>query len=135
MTRFLLMVNYDGGVFDGRPMESWDPKDVEAHMEYYRLLNEELTATGELVDGMALTGPELVSIVRADGVSAPVVTDGPYAEVKELLAGFQVVDVESKERALEIAAKVSAVPGPGGVPTQQPIEVRQVMSPPPGIDT
>ncbi|HVX46357.1 MAG TPA: YciI family protein [Mycobacteriales bacterium] len=135
MTKFLLMVNYDGGVFDGQPMESWDPKDVEAHLEYYRVLNEELTASGELVDGMALTGPELASIVRADGTSAPVITDGPFPEVKELLAGFQLVDVESKERALEIAAQVSAVPGPGGVPTQQPIEVRQLMGHPPGIDT
>ena len=55
------------------------------------------------------------------------VTDGPFQEFKEWLAGFQIVDVESEERAIEIAAKLSAVPGPGGVPTQQPIQLRQVM--------
>ena len=54
-------------------------------------------------------------------------TDGPFPEFKEWLAGFQIVDVESEARAIEIAAQVSAVPGPGGVPLQQPIEVRQVM--------
>jgi hypothetical protein len=65
--------------------------------------------------------------VRSDGKAAPVVTDGPYAEAKEQLAGFQMFDVESLDRAIEIAALLSAVPGPGGVPMGQPIEVRQVM--------
>jgi hypothetical protein len=62
-----------------------------------------------------------------------VVTDGPYAEAQEVIAGFQIVDVDSLERAVEIAARVSAVPGPGGVPIQQPIEVRPVMDDP-GFD-
>ena len=55
------------------------------------------------------------------------VTDGPFPEFKEWVAGYQIVDVESEERALEIAARISAVPGPGGVPIQQPIQVRRVM--------
>src|SRR5204863_4857017 len=83
-------------------------------------------ASGELVQTEILTGPDLAKIVTSDG-TAPVVTDGPFQEFKEWLAGFQVVDVDSEARALEIAAKVSAVPGPNGVPTQQPIQVRQVM--------
>jgi hypothetical protein len=57
-----------------------------------------------------------------------VLTDGPFPDSKEMLAGFQMVDVETEARAIEIAALVSAVPGPGGVPLQQPIQVRQVMS-------
>lgn len=126
MTRFYLLVNYDGGVID-EPMLEWDPADVKAHLDYYDALNAELTASGELVDGQALAWPEHTKIVRWDGQHAPVVTDGPYAEAKEQLAGFQVIDVESIDRAVEIAARVSAVPGPGGVPTQQPIEVRPVM--------
>jgi hypothetical protein len=65
--------------------------------------------------------------VRADGVAAPVVTDGPFQEFKEWLAGYQIVEVGSEERALEIAARLSAVPGPGGIGMQQPIQVRQVM--------
>jgi hypothetical protein len=126
MTRFYLLVNYDGGVID-EPMSRWDPKDVQAHLDYYEALNRELTESGELVDGEALAWPEQTKVVRADGHAAPVVTDGPYAEAKEQLAGFQVVDVESLQRAIEIAARVSAVPGPGGIPTQQPIEVRPVL--------
>ena len=55
------------------------------------------------------------------------VTDGPFQEFKEWLAGYQIVDVESEARAIEIAGKISAVPGPGGIATQQPIQVRQVM--------
>jgi hypothetical protein len=72
-------------------------------------------------------GSNLAKIVTSDGSGAPVVTDGPFQEFKEWLAGYQIVDVESEERAIEIAAKISAVPGPDGVATQQPIQVRQVM--------
>jgi hypothetical protein len=126
VTRFLLMVNYDNGEVV-EPMTRWDPADIKAHMAYYEALNAEITESGELVGGERLAWPEASRIVRSDGVSAPVVTDGPYAESKEQLAGYQIVDVESLERAVEIAAKLSAVPGPGGVPIRQPIEVRQVM--------
>ena len=65
-----------------------------------------------------------------DGVGTPVVTDGPFPESKELLAGYRMVDVESEARAIEIAAKASAAPGPGGVPIRETIEVRQVMGAP-----
>jgi hypothetical protein len=126
MTRFLLIVNYDGGVVE-EPMLSWDPADMQAHFAYYEALNSELTESGELVAHERLAWPEKSKIVRADGNSAPVVTDGPYAETKEQMAGYQIFDVESEERAIEIAARLSAVPGPGGVPTQQPIEVRQII--------
>lgn len=132
MTRFYLLVNHDNGVAEG-DMFSWDPADVKAHMAYYEALNKELEESGELVGGEALAWPDATRTVRSDGKSAPVVTDGPYAETKEQLAGFQIVDVASLERAIEIAARVSAVPGPGGVPIQQPIEVRPVMDDP-GFD-
>jgi hypothetical protein len=126
MTRFLLMVNYDNGAVT-EPMTSWDPEDIRAHLAYYEQLTAELTQSGELVGGERLAWPEATKIVRSDGVSAPVVTDGPYAEAKEQLAGYQIFDVESVDRAVEIAARLSAVPGPGGLPIGQPIEVRQVM--------
>jgi hypothetical protein len=108
-------------------MTEWAPEDIRVHMDYYRALNRELTDRGELVEVQALTGPELAKVVTFDGGTAPVVTDGRFVEFKELLAGYQLVDVESEERAIEIAAKVSCVPGPGGVPLQQPIGVRRVM--------
>jgi hypothetical protein len=128
MTKYLLTVDYQPGVID-KPMAEWSPGDIKAHMDYYGALREELLASGELVTQEALTGPELAKVVVSDGASAPVVTDGPFAEFKEMLAGYQLVDVESEARALEIAARISAVPGPGGVPLQQPIGVRRVMGP------
>jgi hypothetical protein len=127
MPRFLLIVNYDDGVIDV-PMDQWTPDEIAAHMNYYEALNRDLIESGELVEGTILAHPRLARVVRSDGASPPVVTDGPFPESKEVVAGFQVVDVESEARAVEIAARVSAVPGPAGVPLQQPIEVRQVMS-------
>jgi hypothetical protein len=107
-------------------MEEWQPEEVTAHLDYYRALHRELVASGELVESEVLAPPNLAKIVTSDG-RAPVVTDGPFQEIKEWVAGYQIVDVDSEERALEIAGKISAVPGPDGVPTQQPIQVRQLM--------
>jgi hypothetical protein len=126
MARYLLGVNFEGGVVD-TPMEEWQPDEITAHLDYYRALHKELVASGELVQSEILVGPDLAKIVTSDGANAPVVTDGPFQEFKEWLAGYQIVDVDSEARAIEIAARLSAVPGPGGVPTQQPIHVRQVM--------
>ena len=126
MTRYLLVVNFEGGVCE-TPMEEWKPEEVTAHLDYYRALHRELVESGELVESEVLAGPDLAKIVTSDG-GAPVVTDGPFQEFKEWVAGYQIVDVESEERALEIAGRLSAVPGPGGVPTEQPIQVRQVMT-------
>lgn len=129
--RFLLLQNYAGpeGV-EMEPMEKWPSHDIEAHLNFQIALNRELTETGELVDVQALTGPELAKFVTFDGTGKPAVTDGPFPEIKELLAGYRIVEVESEERAIEIAAKASAAPGPGGVPLRQPIEVRRVMGAP-----
>jgi hypothetical protein len=126
MARYLLGVNFQSGVVEA-PMDEWTPDEIAAHLDYYGAIREELTASGERVQSEVLVGPDLAKIVTSDGLGAPVVTDGPFQEFKEWLAGFQIVDVESEERAIEIAAKLSAVPGPGGVPTQQPIQLRQVM--------
>jgi hypothetical protein len=126
MTRYLLVVNFEGGVVE-TPMEEWAPEEITAHLDYYKALHEELVESGELVESQVLAAPNLAKIVTSDGTTAPVVTDGPFQEFKEWVAGYQIVDVESEARAIEIAAKISAVPGPGGVATQQPIQVRQVM--------
>jgi hypothetical protein len=125
MTRYLLVTDFQSGP-DTTPMDEWKPEEITAHLDYYRALNAELVRRGELVGGEVLTGPDLAKVVRSDAAST-VVTDGPFQEFKEWVAGYQIVDVESEERALEIAALVSAVPGRGGVPTQQPIQVRRIM--------
>ena len=126
MPKYLLIVDYRPGV-DDRPMDQWKPAEIDAHMNYYNALNCDLIESGELVGGEALTEPRFGKEVVSDGITAPVVTDGPYAEAKEMLAGFQTVEVESEARAIEIAALVSQVPGPGGVPLQQPVVIRRVM--------
>jgi hypothetical protein len=126
--KFVLMQHYGRVEGNVRPMSEWDPADVQAHIQFQKDVNAELRERGELVDAQALTGPDLAKIVLAtDG--APAITDGPFAESKELLAGWRTVDVESQERALEIAAQVSEGPGPDGVPLRQQIEVREVMGP------
>jgi hypothetical protein len=128
--RFMLLQNY-GEVGSGcAPMPEWSPEDVAAHIKFQQVLNEELSERGELVDAQGLSGPERAKFVVSDGVKAPVITDGPFPESKELLAGYRLVDVESVDRALEIAAQASAAPGPNGVPIQQPIEVREALSAP-----
>ena len=126
MTKYLLIVDFQPGVSKA-PMEDWQPAEIEAHLDYYRALSRELTASGELVDITILTGPDLAKVVTSDGKGMPVVTDGPFQEFKEWVAGYQIVDVDSEARAIEIAAKYSAVPGEGGVPIEQPIQVRQIM--------
>jgi hypothetical protein len=130
MPKFLLMVNHDNGVFDDVSMDEWKPEEVTAHMNYYDVLGRELAESGEQIQFMALADPRLARIVRSDGTSAPVVTDGPFPESKELLAGYRIVEVDTPERAVAIAGLISAAPGQGGAPIRQRIEVRQVMSAP-----
>jgi hypothetical protein len=124
--KYLLIVDFQPGVAT-EPMEAWKPEEIEAHLDYYRALETELVASGELVESEVLAGPDLAKIVTFDGESAPVVTDGPFQEFKEWIAGYQIVDVDSEARAIEVAAKISAVPGQGGKPIQQPIQVRRIM--------
>jgi hypothetical protein len=128
--RFMLLQDYGGVESDCPPMAQWTPEEIKAHIDFQKALNAELLDRGELVDAQGLSGPERAKFVVADGVSAPVITDGPYPESKELLAGYRIVDVETVERALGIAARASAAPGAGGAPIRQRIEVREVMSAP-----
>jgi hypothetical protein len=128
--RFMLLQNY-GEVESGcRPMTEWSPGDIKAHIDFQQALNRELTERGELVDAQGLAGPEQAKFVVSDGAHAPVITDGPYPESKELLAGYRLVDVETAARAIEIAVQASAAPVPDGVPIRQPIEVREVLGAP-----
>jgi hypothetical protein len=125
--KFMLLQNY-GGVPEGvPPMSEWTPEEIDAHINFQKDLNAELKERGELVEAQALTAPQLAKFVVSDGSGAPLVTDGPYPESKELLAGYRMIDVETPERAIEIAARGSAAPGPGGRPIKQAIEVREVM--------
>jgi hypothetical protein len=128
--RFMLLQDYALTEVAREWIGAWRPEDAAAHIEFQREMNARLIESGELVEAQALTEPQLAKVVVHDGVGAPVVTDGPFPEGKELLAGYRIVDVESLERAIEIAADASAAPGPGGKPIKQPIEVRELMGAP-----
>ena len=125
--RFMLLQHYAPAENCDLPMQEWRPEDIQAHIEFQQALNAELIGSGELVDAQGLS--QKVKTVTSTG-TAPVITDGPFPEAKELLAGYRLIDVETVERALEIAAQASAAPGPNGVPIGDHIEVREVMGAP-----
>jgi hypothetical protein len=114
----------------GQGVPEWPKKDLQAHIAFMLGLNKELHGRGELVSAEGLAFPEQARLVRAGKDGRPV-TDGIFPESKEFLAGFWIIDVDGPQRAYEIAARVSAAPGPGGAPLNMPIEVRPIMSGPP----
>jgi hypothetical protein len=125
----MLMMHAPRGGRDWAVMD-WPPRDLKAHIDFMMRFSQELTAAGQLVGAEGLAPPEQARIVRATGSGTPAVTDGPFAEAKEFLAGYWIIEVDSPEEAYAIAARASAVPGRGGVPMNIAIEVRQVMSAP-----
>jgi hypothetical protein len=127
--KYLLMMHtpYGTGEYD---IFGWSPEDFRRHADHLDAINRELRENGEWVGVQALMPPGQAKLVRAGRNGEPL-TDGPFPEAKEFLAGFWIVEVDTPERAYEIAAKASAGPGPGGAPLNQEIEVRQVMSGPP----
>jgi hypothetical protein len=128
--RYMLMMHAPRGTGDYQ-VNNWSPEDFKAHIAFMHRFNKELTEAGELVGAEGLAPPGQARVVRAGKNNTPAVTDGPFPEAKEFLAGYWIVEVDRPERVYEIAAKASAAPGPGGRPLIIPIEVRQVMSAPP----
>jgi hypothetical protein len=112
------------------PVTTWAPEDVTRHIEFQHSFARELRESGEFAGANGLAWPDEAKIVVSHGNGAPAITDGPFPESKEFLAGYWIVDVEDEARAIEIAAKASAAPGPEGRPLGQPIEVRAVMQAP-----
>ena len=123
--KYILMMNGTKAGVD--TYHAWTKKDVDAHMAVLKSINQELTKSGEFVATEGLGGPDQAKVVRGLKDGLPI-TDGIFPESKEFLLGYWIVDVNSPERAYAIAGRISAAPGPGGVPTNMPIEVRQVMS-------
>jgi hypothetical protein len=123
MAKYLLIMHYEGGAGCDLPMSDWDPADIRAHIDFQGGLDADLAAAGELVDSQGVA-PDAVRVV-SDGTTS---ATGPATG--RLLAGYRIVDVESRDRALALAARMSAAPGPGGRPVQQPIEVRAIMTAP-----
>lgn len=104
----------------------WSKDDLERNVAFMRKFSQELREAGVFVDTKGLTWPRDARLVRAGEDGLPV-TDGVFPESKEFLAGYWIVDVETPEQAYRIAARVSAAPGPDGLPGNVPVEVRQVL--------
>ena len=130
MAKYLLLKHYRGApaAVNDVPMDQWTPDEVAVHIQYMNDFASRLETTGEYIDGQALA-PE-GAWVRFDGEGRPPVTDGPFAETKDLIAGWMVIDVDSQERAHEAAAYLSSAPGKGGEPIQEWIEVRPFLEEP-----
>jgi hypothetical protein len=126
--KFMLMMNVPRGD-GGYNISKWPAEDFRAHIAFMKKLGKDLTEEGVLAGAEGLAPPSQARVVRA-GKGGPEVTDGPFAEAKEFLAGYWIVDVESAEQAYAIAGRCSAAPGPGGTPLNLAIEVREVMSAP-----
>ena len=126
MKYILLMSGTKAGV---ESYFSWSQTDRDAHMAVLQSLGKELSASGEFVATQGLAEPREARIVRGEKDGMPV-TDGIFPESKEFLLGYWIVEVATPERAYAIAGRISAAPGPGGVPTNMPIEVRRFATPP-----
>ena len=133
MTKYLLLKHYRGAPapVNDVPMDQWTPDEISAHIQYMHDFAARLEGTGEFVDGQALA-PE-GTFVRYDGAGRPPVTDGPFAETKDLIAGLKVKDVHSNERALQLTWELSDDPGARGKPIHEWLEVRPFLTAPPTI--
>ena len=129
--KYMLMMHAPRAGWEKAGIATWPMDDIKAHIRFMKDFATELGAAGELVAAEGLASPEHARVVRAGKGGAPEVTDGPFAEAREFLAGYWIVDVEDTARAYALAARASAAPGKGGVPMNMPIEVREVMSAPP----
>ncbi|MBK7875499.1 MAG: hypothetical protein IPJ77_07070 [Planctomycetes bacterium] len=122
--KFMLMMHGTAAGF--RELSKWKPEEFKAHIEFMIDFAKKLRASGELVLAEGLEMPSSAKIVRSGEDGRAIVSDGPFAETKEFLAGFWIVEVPDEARAIAIAAAASAAPGPGGKPIPIPIELRAV---------
>lgn len=130
MAKYLFLKHYRGApaAVNDVAMNRWTPAEIEAHLKYMDDFADRLRDSGEYVDSQALASDG--AWVRYDGPGKPPVTDGPFAETKDLIAGFMIIDVDSYDRAVELAGELSAAPGAGGRPIHEWLEVRPFMGSP-----
>lgn len=130
MAKYLLLKHYRGApeAVNGVPMDQWTPQEVDDHIQYMSDFAARVEGTGEFVSSQALSSEG--AWVRHDGEGKPPVTDGPFAETKDLIAGWMIIDVDSYDRAIALAGELSAAPGAGGEPIHEWLEVRPFMGSP-----
>ena len=121
--KFMVQMNVKKGPYQ---MEGWSQEDVKRMVGFMNDLNKDLRSAGQWVTGEGLVSPDQARLVTANGDGRPSVTDGPFAESKEFIAGFWIINVKDADEAYKFAARVSSCPGPGGKALNFPVEVRQV---------
>lgn len=133
MAKYLMLKHYRGGrpALNDVPGDQWTPQEWSDHIQFMHDFADKLRETGEFVsaDGLSMDGVW----VRYDGEGRPPITDGPFAETKDLIAGWMIVDVDSYDRAVELAGELSAAPAAGGRPLGEWLELRPIMDTPPVI--
>ena len=120
MKYILLMSSTQAGV---STYQNWSQADRDTHMQRLGAIIQDLVHTNEFIATQGLAAPNEAKLIRGEKNNLPI-TDGVFPESKEFLLGYWIVDVENADRAYAIAGKISAAPGPGGAPTNMPIEVR-----------
>ena len=128
MAKYLLLKHYRGApeAVSNVPMDQWAPEELSAHIKYMNDFAERLQQSGEYVNSQALApGGEWV---RYDGEGRPPITDGPFPETKDLIAGWMIIDVDTYDRAVELAGELSAAPGVGGEPIHEWLELRPFLT-------
>ncbi|MEU6819142.1 YciI family protein [Streptomyces atriruber] len=129
--KYLVMVQgsqADYEAMSGKPSAdspAWSEKELQAMFAYMGEINNDLAESGELIEAQGLTEPAQARFVSRDKDGRPVITDGPYGETKEVLAGYWLLECENLERVTEIALRVSACPGPEGL-VEPPVVIRPV---------
>jgi len=121
--KFMVQMNVKNGPYQ---MEGWSQDDVKRMVGFMDRINADLKTAGQAVVAEGLVAPDEARLVTAKEDGSPSVTDGPFAESKEFIAGFWIINVKDADEAYRFAAKVSLCPGPGGKPLHMPLEVRAV---------
>jgi hypothetical protein len=119
--------DYDGMAGKATDQPAWSMADFAAMGSFMAAFNRELEESGELVETRGLAAPVHTRRLGAGSDGAVVVTDGPYAETQEVLAGYWIVECGSFDRATEIAARLANVPGPEYVRARGKADVRPIV--------
>lgn len=104
---------------------AWSPEDFAAMGAFMESFARDLIDSGELVETRGLTAPVHSRRIQLQA-GVPVVTDGPYAEITEVLGGYWIVECESFDRATAIAARLASCPAPAGVAERGYADVRPI---------
>ncbi|MGW2521297.1 YciI family protein [Streptomyces sp. NPDC001617] len=129
--KYLVMVQCTQADYEGMrgranaTSPAWSQEDVQAMYAFMGAINDDLAETGELIDAQGLVEPARTRQVGLGEDGKPVITDGPYGETKELLAGYWVLDCASLDRVTEIAERVIQCPQPAGA-RNYPVVIRPI---------